>query len=317
MNSEIRYRPDIDGLRAVAIVVVVLFHYGFAHLAGGYVGVDIFFVISGYLITSLILLDMRDRVFSAFKFYERQIRRIFPAMFFMLAVACVVAVSLLMPSDLRPFGHSLVATSFFLSNFEFLREFGYFGAAADLKPLLHTWSLGVEEQFYIIFPPLLALMLRFARKQAVPFIALIACASFACSVWLSRHFPDVNFFLLPSRMWELMIGALLATSAAPTLKNRVVAEILGGGGLAAILASVVLYSSTTPFPSEAALLPCLGAAAIIYSGTQPTMTRALLAAPPVVFLGLISYSLYLWHWPVRVFAQYYLIRELTLVKISA
>ena len=299
----LRYRPDVDGLRALAIVPVVFYHYGFAMFSGGFVGVDVFFVISGFLITSLIHREMIEGRFSIRHFYERRIRRIFPALFVMLAAATVAAAIILFPLDFEHYADSLFATAFFASNFEFWREAGYFDVSATLKPLLHLWSIAVEEQFYLLFPALLLAIGTSSRATLLAVTGAFFAASFAFSVWAVSHAPSAAFYLLPSRLWELMLGAMLALAPLPVPSLRVLREILAIAGFACIVAAVALFKSSQAFPGTAALLPCVGAALIIYSGQQATFVRSLLSAKPVVFVGLISFSLYLWHWPILVFAQ--------------
>ncbi|MEX2302213.1 MAG: acyltransferase, partial [Bryobacterales bacterium] len=213
-----RYRPEVDGLRAIAVLPVVLFHAGHAAFQGGFVGVDIFFVISGYLITSIITEDIRQDRFSIVKFYERRIRRIFPALFAVLAVVSVAACWILLPAELEHYARSVVAATLFASNIYFWRDSGYFDATAETKPLLHTWSLGVEEQFYIFFPVALYLLHRFGRKWA-NWIAGAALASFVVSVLMVGPFSVASFFLLPTRAWELFLGALISLGAFPRVRS--------------------------------------------------------------------------------------------------
>jgi peptidoglycan/LPS O-acetylase OafA/YrhL len=300
------YRPDIDGLRALAVLPVVLYHYRLPGFSGGFVGVDIFFVISGFLITSLIHAEMGEGRFSILRFYERRIRRIFPAIFALLAAVTVVALVLLFPRDLLQYARSLIATTLFASNIEFWQRAGYFDTAADLKPLLHTWSLAVEEQFYLVWPAIL-----FASRRAGPrLLLLIVCAILLLSLAESERevaqAPTAAFYLLPSRMWELMLGAVLAVAQLRAPQSAVTGNVIAGLGLTLIAWAVCSYGPDTPFPGLAAIPPCLGAALLIYTGENRALfaTRALSVAP-LVFIGLISYSLYLWHWPLYVFAKYY------------
>lgn len=314
MNSVLRprlgYRPDIDGLRALAIAAVVLFHYRVPGFSGGFVGVDVFFVISGYLITGLILKEAAESRFSLRSFYERRIRRIFPALFAMLAVATVAAALLFFPVSFARFGKSLLATAAFASNFEFWREAGYFDVGADQKPLLHLWSIAVEEQFYLIFPALLLLIGMRSKLKLATAVAIIFVASLAFSMWCTHHASATGYYLLPSRMWELMLGALLAIGIVPVPARWKLPEWTATAGLALIAYSVLCYSHTTPFPGAAALIPCLGTALIVAAGPGASLNRVM-SMKPVVFVGLISYSLYLWHWPVYVFARAALFRAPT------
>ena len=308
-----RHRADIDGLRAIAVVPVVLFHAGVSQVSGGFVGVDIFFVISGYLITSLILGEVAEGRFSLLSFYERRIRRIFPALFLVLAVSSVLALRLFMPPDLVAFGRSLVATALFVSNMHFYRDSGYFDAALDTKPLLHTWSLAIEEQFYIVFPLLLLLAVRWGGRRWIGVLLALFVLSLAASIRITPVDPDAAFYLAPTRAWELLLGALLASGIVPSVKFPVLREALAVVGLALIGYAVFHFSSATRFPGSSALIPCLGAALLIYAGQSEriSMVSKALGLWPLAFVGLISYSLYLWHWPLLVFAHYYNIRELS------
>jgi peptidoglycan/LPS O-acetylase OafA/YrhL len=307
----LKYRPEVDGLRALAILPVVLFHYRVPHFSGGFVGVDIFFVISGYLITSLIAGEMADGRFSIVQFYERRIRRIFPALFAMLAAATAVAAFIFFPADLVRYARSLLATAGFASNFEFWQEAGYFDVASDQKPLLHLWSIAVEEQFYLLFPAYLLLLGKSSRIR-IAGVAFVLILSFVFSVWGVKHAPEAAFYLLPSRAWELMLGAVLALPFMPQIASRIVRDAIAATGLALIAVSVVSLTSAMPFPGALALLPCAGAGLVIY-GTEGAngVVGRLLSIRPLVFVGLISYSLYLWHWPLYVFARYVLFRELS------
>jgi peptidoglycan/LPS O-acetylase OafA/YrhL len=311
-DRSIRHRPDIDGLRAVAVIPVVAFH-AFPSLApGGFVGVDIFFVISGFLITSILIGDLGNGTFSLAGFYDRRVRRILPALCVCLAASAVAAAVLLPPSEMASFAKSLVSIGLFSSNVYFWRQGGYFDAPAHDKPLLHTWSLSVEEQFYLLWPVLLWLLWRFGgRRWVAPLVIAGGIASLGLAILLLRYDADGAFYLAPTRVWELALGALLAVSTFEVFTSRRSREIASAVGLAAIAVSVFAYSPATPFPGAAALLPCLGAALLIHSNRQaPTAVARLLSLQPVVFVGLISYSLYLWHWPVLVFGQIGLNRAL-------
>ena len=301
-RNSLTYRPDIDGLRALAVAAVVLFHYRVPGFSGGFVGVDVFFVISGYLITGLILKELHQGRFSLWRFYERRIRRIFPALFAMLLLATIAAAFLFFPNSFAGFGKSLLATAFFASNFEFWREVGYFDVSADQKPLLHLWSIAVEEQFYLVFPTLLLFIGARSRLRLTLFVGAIFAASLAFSIWCARQAPAAGYYLLPSRMWELMMGALLVIGGTSIPARWKLDDLAALSGLALIAYSVVRFSHATQFPGTAALLPCLGTALIVAAGERATLNRAL-SFRPVVFVGLISYSLYLWHWPVYVFAR--------------
>jgi peptidoglycan/LPS O-acetylase OafA/YrhL len=306
------YRPDIDGLRALAVLPVVLFHIGFPGFFGGFIGVDVFFVISGYLITGILARELRNGDFSIIRFYRRRAIRIFPALFAMLAVTTVLAVLVMLPEELRRYGNSLLSTVTFVSNILFYSESGYFAPDAHSKVLLHTWSLAVEEQFYLFWPVVLAVLHARAQSSVRWIAAVITVVSLAFSMWWLNVDPSGTFYLLPSRAWELMIGALLAVVPALPARHRALREVLAGGGVLAILVGVKFYNGGVPFPGASALLPCLGAAAIIGAGTAGTsLAGRLLSWKPVVFIGQISFSLYLWHWPVIVFTQIGLMMEPT------
>lgn len=317
-----RYRADIDGLRAVAIVPVVLFHAGLDAFRGGFVGVDVFFVISGFLITGLILPEIERGTFSIINFYERRVRRILPALFAVLIFASAAATWILLPGDLADFGRSALATAGFASNFVFWKESGYFGGAAEEMPLLHTWSLAVEEQFYILFPLCLLLVARRLGRRYLAATAIVVATSFAASVIVVGIDRDAAFYLAPTRAWELGLGALLAMGAFRPSHHAGVRHLVAVLGAAAIAWSVVSFSAATPFPGAAALLPCAGTAAIIWAGTGGhNAVGDLLSRRPFVLTGLVSYSLYLWHWPLLAFLRYYRIGDLgagdTIVVLAA
>jgi peptidoglycan/LPS O-acetylase OafA/YrhL len=301
----IGYRKDIDGLRAIAVLPVVLYHAGASGFGGGFIGVDVFFVISGYLITAILADEIRRGEFSVLGFYERRARRIFPALFVMLLLSIVAFTTILLPFDLRAFSRSVMATVSFTSNILFHLESGYFAAPSELKPLLHTWSLAVEEQFYIVFPILLYLLSRTGRRTRNAALVAIVALSFAVNLWGVRPHPSATFYLLPARGWELLLGSLLALDILPVPAGRGLREIVAALGLALIGTGVLTLSAADPFPGWNAALPCLGAALVIWAGTGgETFGGRLLGLGPVVFIGKISYSLYLWHWPIIVFVKY-------------
>lgn len=307
--TTMKYRPDIDGLRAIAVLSVVLFHAEIPGFSGGFVGVDVFFVISGYLITLLLCKDLEAGEFSLSRFYERRIRRIFPALMVMLGACWIGAAVWFIPQDFTDFSHSVWAAALSVSNFLFWQEAGYFEGPSHLKPLLHTWSLGVEEQFYLLFPLVLFAAYRWARRFLGPLVLLIAVASFAASVWAVKANPEAAFFLLPYRAWQLMAGSLLAVGLIPAVRNEVIRNLLAILGLAMVLAPIFVYSDETPFPGVAALAPTIGTALLIHSGGS--MINRALQLKPLVFVGLISYSVYLWHWPLIVFTRYYVPEDLS------
>lgn len=294
-----RYRSDIDGLRAVAIVPIVLFHAGIKSISGGFVGVDVFFIISGFLITSIITRDMELQRFSIVEFYRRRILRIFPALFVMLVAVLVVGAVTMLPTEVRGVGESAAAAAGFVSNIFFYHDADYFAGSADLKPLLHTWSLGVEEQFYVFFP-LILLAIRRLPRPSVRLVVLGLCIlSVLVAVFLQRRDEAAAFYLLPSRIWELGLGALVALGFVPKLAERgkTIAAIAG----AALI--VVGYAVAAPgrmFPVPLAMLPCFGTTLIIAYG-ESTFIGRLLSARIFTGIGKISYSLYLWHWPIIAF----------------
>jgi peptidoglycan/LPS O-acetylase OafA/YrhL len=297
-----QYRRDIDGLRALAVLPVVLFHAGLPGFSGGYVGVDVFFVISGYLITGILYREAKDNRFGIWDFYERRVRRIFPALFAMLAVVLLAGTILLLPGDLISLGKSLFATGVFSSNILFWRDSGYFDSEAFTKPLLHTWSLAVEEQFYILFPLALWFMRRWPLPWLLGGLGTAAFFSFLLSILGTYLWPEATFYLLPTRAWELLLGSLIAVSPVYGHRGRQGSELLAVAGVLGILLPVLFYDESTRFPGAGALLPCLGAAAIIY-GARTTMVARILSNRLPVGIGLISYSLYLWHWPLLSFVS--------------
>jgi len=305
------YRREIDGLRALAVLPVIFFHAGFQTFGGGYVGVDVFFVISGYLITSIILSERRAGTFSLLNFYERRARRILPALFLVMATCIPLALWWLPPPDMREFAQSLIAVSAFVSNIAFWLESGYFGTAAEYKPLLHTWSLAIEEQFYLLFPAFLLITYWLGRKWVLWTLFAVAIASLLAAQWGSARMPEAAFFLLPARGWELLIGALLAfyaqneqhqpkqRSLPPAWHNA--AACLG---LILITCSIFLYDSQTRFPGFTALVPTIGTALVILFATGKTIVGQALSFRPLVGIGLISYSAYLWHQPIFAFVRH-------------
>lgn len=307
-----KYRPDIDGLRAVAVLPVVLFHAGIPGFSGGYVGVDVFFVISGYLITSILSSEMATGHFSLVSFYERRIRRILPALFTVIFISTIAALFILLPDEMKEFGKSVVATILFASNILFWQEDGYFDTEAEAKPLLHTWSLAVEEQFYIVFPIALWLCYRYLPRYVPWAVAVATASSFVLSIIAQTHWPQANFYLPFPRAWELLLGSMLALNLFPQIRVAVLRNGIAFAGLVAIFSSVLVYDGETPFPGPAALLPTLGAAAIIYAGMGgSSYIKEILGHRPIVFIGLVSYSFYLWHWPVLVFSKMFVLRDLT------
>jgi len=301
------YRADIDGLRAVAVLAVVLNHFSSALLPGGFVGVDVFFVISGYLITRIISHEIEQGCFTFARFYERRARRIFPALFAMLALTLAAGYVLLLPSDYADALRAALATLLFGSNVLLWREqSGYFeDTESKLDPMLHTWSLAVEEQFYLLFPIFLLICYRYWRRRMLWILLACALVSLAGAALVVKDNRTAAFFLSPFRAWELLAGSLLAYGTLPAIGSRLLREASAGAGLMAIVLACLFYSDATVFPGLTALAPVLGTAAVIHAGSSgPTLAGRLLQWRPVVYVGLISYSLYLWHWPLIVLAQY-------------
>ncbi|MFT4074006.1 MAG: acyltransferase family protein [Asticcacaulis sp.] len=292
-------RADIQGLRGIAVLAVVLFHVSHQALPGGFAGVDIFFVISGYLITQILLRDMEARTFRLRDFYQRRVRRLFPALFTVLAFTLVAGLAILPPKLLSELVYSQFFTTLFLSNFAFARLADYFDASANLKPLLHTWSLGVEEQFYLIFPLLLLGLRRFARRFMWPVLAGLALLSLMVAQMTTR--PEAAFYLPTTRAFELLIGALTVWAQTRFTLSEKTRRLLSLLGVAMLAASLIGLNNSLSFPGLWALPPCLGAALLLL--TTNGWGNKLISAPPLVWTGDISYSLYLWHWPLLVFAR--------------
>tara|TARA_A100001015_G_scaffold203797_1_gene227748 strand:- start:4436 stop:6394 length:1959 start_codon:yes stop_codon:yes gene_type:complete len=299
------YRPEIDGLRALAVLPVILFHAGFSFFEGGYIGVDIFFVISGYLISSLIFFELSQDKFSLLNFYERRARRILPALFFVIIVSIPFSLLILTPDDLKDYFQSIFATSIFSSNFLFWMESGYFETDSELKPFLHTWSLAVEEQYYILFP-LLALML--SRKDKIFNILIISflfLISFLSLIILRDTYPSGSFYLLPFRAWEILLGVFgyFYFSYSKKIHSTLINNILSLIGFGMICYSIVFFSKETPFPSLYTLIPTFGCIFIIISAVDGTILNKLLKTSFLVKIGLVSYSAYLWHHPIFAFTR--------------
>jgi len=308
------YRKEIDGLRAFAVIPVILYHAGFEWLSGGYVGVDIFFVISGYLITTIILREQHAGTFTISNFYERRARRILPALFFIILICLPFAWLWLLPFELIDFGKSMIAVTAFSSNILFWQESDYFSAGAELIPLLHTWSLAVEEQFYVIFPLFMMFFWSLGKRWLVVIISFIGLFSLGLTEWGWRYFPEANFYLIPTRAWELMIGALTAfylfyraesrvKLKAPPKAQGIINQLASILGFALIIASIFLLDRDIPFPSLYALAPTVGTALIIVFTTTDTWVYQILSQRLFVGIGLISYSAYLWHQPLFVFTR--------------
>lgn len=300
------------------MLAVILFHARLGLFSGGFVGVDVFFVISGYLITSVILADVDKDRFSLLSFYDRRVRRIFPALFLMLTGTAIIGYWLLLPTEMMLLGRTMAATALFVANIYFWRETGYFAPQADENPLLHTWSLAVEEQFYFVFPLLLILLLRTGNRRWVinAFLAM-AAASLVLAEWQVGYRPSAAFYLLPMRAWELLAGAVLALGLLKVPQGRDSA-VCAGAGLAMIAVSIIFYDPGVRFPGLSALLPCLGTALLIHAGAgRNWISETLLSSQPMNFIGRISYSLYLWHWPLLIIPTLYMRRDLTGVETAA
>jgi peptidoglycan/LPS O-acetylase OafA/YrhL len=301
-----KYRSDIDGLRCLAVVPVVLFHANVSGAPGGFVGVDVFFVISGFLITTIIHRELTEGRFSLIGFYERRVRRILPALFAVTSAVLVAGWFTMTPADYDQLGQSILAALLFVSNGWFWQNSGgYTDGATSYLPMLHTWSLAVEEQFYIFFPLLLLLVFRLGGRFVRPALLVLTAGSLLLAIWATPRMPDASFYLLPTRAWELGLGALLAVGLIPTHAPRALREVAGVLGLAGVLLPVVFYNVHMEFPGLAAMPPVIGAALVIWAGTAgPVAASRLLSLRPFVIVGLISYSLYLWHWPINAFARY-------------
>jgi peptidoglycan/LPS O-acetylase OafA/YrhL len=310
------YRADIDGLRAIAVVAVVI-HHAFPHLLpGGFVGVDIFFVISGYLISTIILRGLQSGRFGFGTFYVRRVKRIFPALVLVLATTMVMGWFRLIPTDYQALGKHLLGGATFVSNFVLWQEAGYFDAESYSKPLLHLWSLAIEEQFYLLWPLALFLLHRW-RLSAMRSIAVILVLSFGVNLALVWEHPTAAFFNPAARVWELMLGALLAavhlhpagwrgllgrTASKGSQASASAAAVMAWGGALLLVLGFVLVNPQRAFPGAWALLPTLGTVLLIAAGPHTRLNRRLLANRPMVWVGLISYPLYLWHWPLLTFA---------------
>ena len=311
MNKQkkiIPYRPDIDGLRAIAVLAVIFYHLDVPFISGGFVGVDIFFVISGYLISCIIYSEIKAQSFSLSNFYIRRIRRIFPLLFFILFITTIAASFILPQLQLSEFYASILSVAWFMSNIFFWLHNDYFSVAAELKPLLHTWSLSVEEQFYVFFPLLMLMLVNKHRYQImVSMLVLLLIFSFVLSIYLSDNYSSANFYLAPTRAWEFLLGTLLAVDIVPNIKQKLTRQYVALLGFGMVIFSILLLDEQSVFPGVNALYPVLGTVLLIYAGREKNTNNKLVFQPLITvilsisvlrYIGLISYSLYLWHWPV-------------------
>lgn len=306
MSEYQRFRLDIQGLRALAVVPVVLFHVDDRWMPGGFVGVDVFFVISGYLITRILLRELEGGRFSILGFYERRVKRLFPALYAMLGVTLLLGALILPPGEYAELGRTAAATMLFVSNIAFMLLSGYFDGAAELKPLLHTWSLAVEEQFYLAFPLILLAIYRLARRWMVAVLWLGFALSLGLCVWMMRDHASAAFYLPITRAYELLAGSIVAAGVLPGRLDQRTCDALSVAGIALIAAAIALLDSRSSFPGFAALLPCFGTAMVLRAGEEgvTSLGGRLLNHWLPVFFGSLSYSLYLWHWPLIVFSRY-------------
>ena len=310
-RASIPYRPDIDGLRAVAVGAVILYHADIAAFGGGYVGVDVFFVISGYLITQLLTrLHAGSGHARLAEFYLRRARRLLPALLVMSLAVALTASVVLLPWDLGRLGKYLAAVPLALTNMVAWRDTSYFDAGVPRVVLLHSWSLSVEEQFYALYPATLIVIGRLLPRHRTAVLAVLACASFAVCLWASQHRPVANFYLPPSRAWEFLLGALVATAGRPLVRNAVVAQALAVAAMIAIGWTVYAYGPDPRFPAWSAVPPCVATALLLVTAGSPTSwVGRFLSLAPLAYTGRISYALYLWHLPILTLFVYYNIED--------
>ena len=302
MSRSLSYRYDIDGLRAIAVLAVVAYHIIPWVFPGGYVGVDVFFVISGYLITRNIWKELEADTFSFSNFYAKRIRRLFPALMVVLLFCAVVVLLVGLPDETHLFGLSAISATLYVSNHYFLSLNSYFDSSLEANPLLHTWSLSVEEQFYLVFPVFFLLLFRMARKKATLIITLVLAVSLIGSEILVRVSEPTAFFIAPARFWQFLAGSILALNPSKKMLPSIVMEVIGWLGMGLILFSIVAFSEFTPFPGLSAIMPTLGTVCLLYAGQRSGLLLGSLLKNNISrFFGNISYSLYLWHWPLIVF----------------
>lgn len=307
-ERSVKYRREVDGLRALALIPVILFHAGFQVFRGGFVGVDIFFVISGYLITSIILEDLQRHQFSIVKFYERRARRILPALFTVMAASSIFAYLWMLPDELKNFGESVVATTLFSNNLLLAFTSSYWSLASEFKPLLHTWSLGVEEQFYLLFPLLLIFCWAFLRKRIGLAFAVLAALSFVLACWGAYDSPDTSFYILPARAWELLAGAATGhylCQREPLHAGNWKTHVLSLAGLLLLVVSVFVVPKDESTSQIFTVFPVIGTVLVILAASGENAVGRFLGSRVMVGVGLISYSCYLWHQPLLAFARVY------------
>jgi peptidoglycan/LPS O-acetylase OafA/YrhL len=307
------YRPEIDGLRALAVLAVLFFHLGFSGFSGGFIGVDVFFTISGYLITRQIVVEMESGRFSLIRFYERRIRRLVPALLVMLAATLAVGAILYLPQNWAQVARSAASAAVFLSNISYWLQIDYFEGDAKARTLLHTWSLGIEEQFYLTYPIMILGSARWGRVWLLRTTVILAALSFVASVWMVSVSQSTAFYLLPYRGWEFLVGALLALTMQGPLRSIFWRVAASWAGFFLIAYSIYFYDDMTLFPGIAALLPCSGAVLFLLAGSDSPSGKILVTVP-FVFVGRISYSIYLWHWPVIVFVNYATLGSLSVAQ---
>lgn len=296
-----KHRDDIDGMRALAVLAIVAYHINPVRVAGGFVGVDVFFVISGFLITSITVREISLGSFSFAVFYAKRIKRLFPALFAMLAICWLAGYFLLLPPELVDVSRASIASVFYLSNFYFYSRSGYFDSSLDSDPLVHTWSLGVEEQFYLVFPVILVVLSRMGVLPRNIGLLVLGIMSLALAQFLLGKDPSAAFYFSPARFWQFCIGAGVALAPVVTWR-RITVEGMSAFGVLLVVGSIFLFSKKTPFPGIYAMVPSIGIAAVIYAGRmRQTISSRILAFFPFTYTGRISYSVYLWHWPLIVF----------------
>lgn len=306
------YKPEIDGLRSVAVLSVLVFHLGCPYITGGFTGVDIFFVISGYLITDIINRGMQENNFNIVNFYRRRALRILPPLIVVILASTIVASLVFLPEEIKDYGKSVLWTALFSSNIFFFKEIDYFNPEAKFNPLLHTWSLAVEEQFYIVVPILFYICYRFFRPHVKLIFIASVLLSFILSVVLVFISQKATFYLLPTRYWEMGLGSIIALYGLHQRFQGKAADAVSVVGILFLLASLFVLTESVPFPGPAAILPTVGACCIIIAGRNGIAGRWL-SRPAPVFIGKISYSLYLWHWPLIVFYRLLYAPEITLL----